>query len=145
VATHAAAVARLLAHWRQPPMVQMLGLLHDAADAYTGGIITPMRQAICAEAGGDTAGAIEVRLLRAILARFRVEGHGWPLVKAAGAAVFAAEWRDLMEGPCPSPADPAPFAVKPQPSARAEQDFLDLFARLEAEAGLTLPPNPTST
>jgi 5'-deoxynucleotidase YfbR-like HD superfamily hydrolase len=139
VADHSLNVARFLAMKKASPSVQMLGLLHDAHEAYLGDIVHPVRREIAAYASFDLVTRIADRLDVAIMNAFGfglLESSGdeaW--VRAADAAVFAAEWRDLMQGPCPIVIEAAPFAIKPRNSEKSEEDFLRSFERLRIEVG----------
>lgn len=139
VADHSLNVMKYMALRKAPPELQMLGLLHDAHEAYLGDIISPVRREIAAHATFDVVQRIADRLDSAILKAFRV-WHASSLgalawVRTADAAVFAAEWRDLMHGPCPIKADAAPFAIKPRLAVRAEEEFLTTFERLQMLIG----------
>ena len=141
VADHSLNVVRLLSLRRAPASIQMLGLLHDAHETYIGDITTPVRAELAAACGDDIVWRMCQRLDQAILASAGLSsGTRIPLrtlafVSAADAAVFAAEWRDFMQGPCPSLVDPAPFAIKPRNADRSEEDFLWVFHRLRVEMG----------
>lgn len=139
VADHSLNVVRLMALRKAPPELQMLGLLHDAHEAYLGDIISPVRCEIAAHATFDVVQRIADRLDSAILKAFRV-WHAASLgalawVRTADTAVFAAEWRDLMHGPCPVNVEAAPFAIKPRLAGKAEEDFLTTFERLHMLIG----------
>jgi 5'-deoxynucleotidase YfbR-like HD superfamily hydrolase len=139
VADHSLNVTRFLAMKKAPPAVQMLGLLHDAHEAYLGDITAPVRREIAAYASFDLVARIADRLDVAIMNAFgfgllpSLGEEAW--VRSADAAVFAAEWRDLMQGPCPTVIEAAPFAIKPRSADKAEEDFLRTFERLRIEVG----------
>jgi uncharacterized protein len=139
VACHSLSVVRFLAMKKAPPLVQMFGLLHDAHEAYLGDIIHPMRREIAAYATFDVVSRIADRLDGAIQKAFGLRempsfgGLAW--VRSADQAVFAAEWRDLMRGPCPVAVEAAPFAIKPRSADKAEEEFLRTFDRLTIEIG----------
>jgi hypothetical protein len=139
VADHSLNVARLLAMRKAPPEVQMLGLLHDAHEAYLGDITTPVREEIAYYAAYDVVERLATRFDNAIFKAFGV-WHDATLgnlswVRAADTAVFAAEWRDLMPGPCPAQAEAAPFPIKPRSPDKAEEDFLKAFEELQLRMG----------
>lgn len=140
VACHSLNVVRFLAMKKAPPLMQMFGLLHDAHEAYIGDITEPMRREIAAYATFDVVGRIAERLDAAIQKAFGL--HDMPRlipaawwVRPADQAVFAAEWRDLMRGPCPIDVEAAPFAIKPRNADKAEEEFLRMFERLTIEIG----------
>lgn len=139
VACHSLNVVRFLATKKAPPLVQMFGLLHDAHEAYIGDITEPMRREIAAYASFDVVTRIAERIDKAIWQAFGLDaapgfgGLAW--VRSADQAVFAAEWRDLMRGPCPLKVEAAPFAIKPRNADKAEEEFLRTFERLLIEIG----------
>jgi hypothetical protein len=149
MADHSITMVSILAIGRQPPLVQMLGLLHDAHEAYIGDITTPVRQEIAAFAGFDVMARIASRLDRAIRLAFGLAADAHVphvgAVLAADRAALGAEWRDLMEGPPPFVMHhPCPFPIKPRSPDRAEEEFLRLFGQLRREIG-PLPSLITTT
>jgi 5'-deoxynucleotidase YfbR-like HD superfamily hydrolase len=85
VAEHSVLVAALC-----PPADALWGLLHDAAEAYTGDITTPLKNMLAG------AREIEGRIARAVAEKFALP---WPMpaaVKRADAQALAWEMRDLM-------------------------------------------------
>ena len=66
VAQHCVLVAGML-----PPEKRLRGLLHDASEAYTKDVITPMKLLL-----GDVFADIEERIERCIAERFEIE---WPI------------------------------------------------------------------
>lgn len=139
VADHSLNVARLLSMRKAPPATQMLGLLHDAHEAYLGDITAPVRCELSAHAGFDVVSRISEKLDIAILEAFDITEHATfvnvTMVKHADAALLAAEWRDFMQGPCPTVEEPAPFAIRPRNPDRSEEEFLRTFDRLLIEMG----------
>lgn len=139
VADHSLNVSRLLAMRQASPTVQMLGLLHDAHEAYIGDITTPMRRQIKAVAGCDVVEQTAARLDQAIRQAFGLGRHALARdlaeVHEADQAVLAAEWRDLMEGPSPIASAPASFAIKPRNADQAEISFLRTFDLLVLAMG----------
>lgn len=127
VAQHSVLVSDWLrAHGRSE--LEVWGLLHDAAEAYTGDIVRPIKRSLPAVA------AMEEPVERAISERFRLI---WPMpaeVKRADNAVLLAEARDLM-GPPPQPwsdrgEEPWPSAITPWAPEEARKIFLQVAARL---------------
>ena len=145
VADHSLNVVRWLAMSKASPFVQLLGLLHDAHEAYIGDITEPMRREISEWAGRSIVEQIAGRLDKAIRLAFdlgeTVDSRMLDRVQLADRAVAAAEWRDLMDGPSPIAAQPAPFAIKPKNSDQAEAAFLKTFQLLHTEVG-PAPTNP---
>jgi uncharacterized protein len=100
VAMHSMLVAWILRLGNYSPRVQLLGLLHDAHEAYTGDVATPLKRAL-ALASIDGKGAlkrIEDGLDRAIHAHFDLiaTGDDKLAIKAADLLALATEFRDLM-------------------------------------------------
>ncbi|MEN6306012.1 MAG: HD domain-containing protein [Armatimonadia bacterium] len=147
VADHSLNVARLLGMWKADAELQLLGLLHDAHEAYFGDITTPVRRELAAWAGADHVQRMADRLDRAIFQAFRLNSIATSFahakVRDADAAVYAAEWRDLMPGPCPMPVAPASFPIKPRNADKAEEEFLKTFDRLRLDAGTDLLTSTT--
>lgn len=139
VADHSLNVVRYLALQRASAAVQLLGLLHDAHEAYIGDITAPMRRQIKAMIGHDVVEAIADRLDRAVWQAFGLTRHLLTMdiaaVKLADQAVLAAEWRDLMEGPAPFTGSAASFAIKPRNPDQAEIAFLKTFDLLKLALG----------
>lgn len=143
VADHSINVVRWLGMLKAPPITQMLGLLHDAHEAYMGDITTPVRRQVKACVSIDVFRQIADQLDQVIRSAFGLaeltDARHLAAVDLADQAVFAAEWRDLMDGPSPSLFTPAPFAIKPRSPDKAEQDFLRFFERLRVEIGPAHP------
>lgn len=92
VAQHSCLVSQLL-----PPRLRLAGLLHDAAEAYTGDWSSPMKVLVRLEAPGLLE-KIHGRIERAVEERFGLklaeEDHA--LIKWADYTLLATEKRDLM-------------------------------------------------
>lgn len=85
VAQHCVLVSRLV-----PRDLAMEGLMHDAAEAYVGDMVRPLKDLV-----GDAYRHIEESVEVAIAGRFGLE-HPWPPeVKTADVIVFHTEVRDL--------------------------------------------------
>lgn len=121
VAEHSVRVSRLL-----PPRLQLWGLLHDAAEAYLGDCVRPVKELLPGYRD------MEALAMMAVVGKFGLE---WPEpreVKIADLVLLATEKRDLM------PADdgwalgcePLRAAIRPWSPAAAEAAFLDAFYRL---------------
>lgn len=150
VAQHSCVVARLVsqAHARNP-LLQLQALLHDAHEAFTGDITTPLKQALgpaAAQALQRLQDGLDAAIHAALGVALPSETHA-SLIARADAIALATEWRDLMPGPCPIAAPPANFAIRPLPWDRAEDLFLRTFDRLSIAAGILMPgpftPTPT--
>lgn len=122
------------------PKYALAGLMHDAPEAYTGDIITPLKRRL------PEFRAVEDAIARAVALRFDLP-HPLPReVKEMDALALAWEGRDLMKPPvATAQADHMFFrtgigrTAHPQPiSATAAYDhFLERFAEL---AGDPTPP-----
>lgn len=140
VADHSCLVAAILR--RETPRVALIGLLHDAHEAYLGDIVSPAKRALFGSPVIPTrfdglAGALD-------LAIFDACGIAPPSidemkrVAVADEIALVTEWRDLMEHGAPCPIDgvpPARNAVKPLTWSRAEEKFLSVFHELTIAAG----------
>jgi uncharacterized protein len=109
---------------------QLAGLLHDAAEAYVGDIITPVKHAI---KGFDK---IEAKIMGAIRTRFGLdEGRSfWNEVKKADDMIMATEFRDvarhgIRQGGFPYPPLKAKIRAFWEP-ASAKARFLERFEQL---------------
>ena len=103
VGEHSLHVSALLAH--HEPLIQAWGLLHDAAEAYLGDMVRPIKQRM------PEFIAIEDRLLQCIAKRFDLV---WPIpdvVFDADDSMLATEFRDLMHSPPQTPLRMQPFPV----------------------------------
>jgi len=147
VADHSLNVVRFLSQRKAPAEIQMLGLLHDAHEAYLGDITSPVRREIAAHVTFDVVQRIADRLDQAIFKAFGIwhaaslGAHAW--VRTADEAVAAAEWRDLIPGTSRSSfAAAAPFPIKPRSPDKAEEEFLKTFEQLQLRMGpVQAPPS----
>lgn len=139
VADHSLNVVRYLAHSKAPALVQLLGLLHDAHEAYIGDVIGPMRRELADWAGRDIVQRIADRFDQAIRKAFGLPVHigvgTMAMIHVADEVILSAEWRDLMPGAPPVFAQPAPFAIKPRNADQSELAFLKAFDQLRLEVG----------
>ena len=120
VAQHSVHVSYLV-----PPELAAAGLLHDAAEAYTGDIPKPWKQEL------PDFRALSAMWESAIMIRFRVN-ISTLAVKHADDTALATEKRDLMVHNTPwvewahgaPEVDPDPFGIIPLTPKEAEADFL---------------------
>jgi len=130
VAEHSVHVADLLRGWGEPTDVQRAGLMHDAAEAYVGDLIGPMKKALRALAGGPSGfDEIERRWSLAIGGRFGVALE--PMsdsVKLADLAQFAQEDFELRGVPIPGLFSGRP--VQSMGPSCAMEFFVDAAERL---------------
>lgn len=113
-----------------PPAHALAGLLHDAAEAYVGDLVRPLKRHIH---GYD---AIEDRVWRAIAERYGVPVDLHESVKIADNAVLLAEQAQIM-GPPPEPwnvpGEPAAVTINGLNPNEARSAFLDRFTQLTGE------------
>ena len=110
------------------------GLMHDAAEAFIGDVVRPLKQLL------PDYRTIERGVEAAVFARFGLEGGIPASVKEADLEVLAAEQEQIMP---PGTADwaraaaiePARVRVRHLPPAQAKRDFLERFALLGGSPG----------
>jgi hypothetical protein len=124
VAEHSVLVSRVV-----PAEYALLGLMHDATEAYVGDVIRPLKPAL---AGYK---AIEDQVWLAIASRFGLPSGLPNEIKAADNAVLLAEQKVLMKD-APAPwcvgGEAAKVLVTGVAPKVAEREFLDRFAELIA-------------
>ena len=129
VAQHSFLVSTLLARWDASPLVQMIGLLHDASEAYLVDLPTPLKKH---RFFGQSYRAAERPLQKAICNHFSLPTKQPALVDKADAVLLATEvkylmrsdreyWQKLKEKP-----DPETVIERWAPEY-AKRMFLDLF------------------
>lgn len=127
VASHSILVSHIV-----PPGLALQGLMHDAAEAYMGDVMTPLKALL------PRYQAIEDRLLGCILRHFDIEDRGRDAVKRADrAALLAEKWQILH---CYDPWDSIPedtqvvdYDIRPRHAGDARlaaRDFLDRYEEL---------------
>ena len=129
VGEHSLYVSTLLEH--HGPNIQTWGLLHDAAEAYLGDMVRPIKKHM------PDFQAIEDRLLQRIARRF---GLAWPIpdvVFDADDIMLATEFRDLMNAPPQSPLRMPPFPVAIPQHIGSPEVIRELFMTRAASLGLT--------
>ncbi len=111
-----------------PPEMAMIGLLHDASEAYIGDISKPMKLVV-----GPRIAEIEDRVYAAIAERFGLPPEIPEEVKLADLRTFATEKRDILSpatavwGECPPPYD---FHIIPIGWRAAESMFRAFYVDL---------------
>jgi hypothetical protein len=135
VAQHSCVVADVVAALDAGPADQLWALLHDAAEAYLLDLPHPLKHNTVL---GDAYRAIEAPLQAVICARFGLPEEPPADVKEADRAVLASERLAFMQESFdwPELAGVAAIDLQLEPwlPARAEREFLERFARLEAAA-----------
>lgn len=138
VAQHSLLVASVL-----PPELHRAALLHDAAEAYLGDMVKPLKRLL------PDFGRIEAGVTQLIAQAFAVEfgsddAHATPVqrqihvaIKHADMVALATEKRDLMPHSVEPWSylhgiQPLPQAIHPLPPHEAKQAFLDAWAVAEA-------------
>ena len=126
VAQHSLAVAELVA-----PHQRMAALLHDAAEAYLGDMVKPLKVLLPAFA------VLEERVTDIIARAFEIDFSDYAPIKRADLIALATEKRDLM----PHSAErwaylddivALPELIVPMSPGEAKTRFLETFARLSA-------------
>ena len=137
VAQHSVWVARYVEQ-RHPgrPLLALHALLHDAAEAYLGDVVRPLKPAMVVERAGtyELFAVTEDRVMATIIARFGLEpldfvdyGH----IKFADNVALATEARDLMGDPrWPGLPEPAKERIDFLSPRAARTQFLREFERL---------------
>lgn len=124
VAQHSVIVASIL-----PPELKLVGLLHDASEAYLGDIVQPLKELL------PEYSIIESKFNHVIGQRFNVDLNHHDQVKKADLIALATEKRDLMpmeivEWLALEGINPLLRTIKPQNPMVAKQSFLDTFFKL---------------
>lgn len=120
VAQHSIFVAKALRP--HGPRLQLLGLLHDAPEAYLGDVSRPLKVAI--REVSDVYDEAEYRLEHAIYKRFGIKGPSTQertLIKWADDLALAVEARDIVDGDKPwvhDLPDPTGHVLFPRSAAR---------------------------
>lgn len=143
VADHCLNVQRLLREQGSSPEVQLLGLLHDAPEAYLGDVASPTKAHL------PDYKLAEDRAMGAIAGRFGATLHGHELcertVKRADIVMLVTEARDLLPAGTleayakqgiPPQADPRPLRRRfVLPIWRAEREYLRTLKALRIACG----------
>lgn len=121
VAQHSLLVADLL-----EPELKLAGLLHDAAEAYLGDMVKPLKLVL------PEFSAIEDRISQLINRHFGIADLDHRAIKRADLTMLATEKRDLMPHSTEAWAsikgfEPLPFAIAPMLPEEAKAAFLTAF------------------
>jgi 5'-deoxynucleotidase YfbR-like HD superfamily hydrolase len=141
VAQHSVLVSHLV-----PEIWALEGLMHDAAEAYVGDIVGPLKQLV------PDFKRIEVSVERAIEARFGLAfDECRPLIKDADLRMLRTEQRDLTAGHAHNwkgldAYRPLRKKLVAQSPTMAESDFLARFIELSVyRPPIVIPPQPEGT
>ncbi len=126
VAQHSLLVASLV-----PSRLRLAALLHDAAEAYLGDMVKPLKQCFPAFS------AMEAKVMAIIGKRFGVDTFTAAAIKRADLIALATEKRDLMPNstePWPSlrGLQPTPTRIVPMAPVEANEGFLEMYRQLAA-------------
>lgn len=124
VAQHSLIVASLV-----PPQLRLAALLHDAAEAYLGDMVKPLKVLL------PEFAAIEDQVTALIAEAFAIDFSDYAPIKRADLIALATEKRDLMPHSVERWAylddiRALPEAIAAMSPSQAKQAFLDEFARL---------------
>ncbi len=124
VAQHSLLVAGLV-----PARLRLAALLHDAAEAYLGDLVKPLK------AFFPEFSRLEEGVMAIIGERFSVTGFTDPAIKRADLIALATEKRDLMPHSSEAWASlggimPVPARIQPQAPHEAKAAFLERFREL---------------
>ncbi len=140
VALHSVNVARVLASWKASAEIRLIGLLHDAHEAFIGDVTSPMKQELSSWAGADHVERSADRIDSILFHKLGLAQHVNPatrrLIAKADAVMLATEWRFAMRGPCPSLETPAAFEVRELHWTKAKEGFQKMLDQLLQECGL---------
>jgi len=132
IAQHSVLVSKLLEEWKHPVEIVFEGLMHDAAEAYVGDVISPIKRSIPAFSD------VEHMTWVAIADRYNLPHVQSPVVGKADIAMLLVEKRDLC---APEPLSWGISYEGPLPVRRikelgwkdAKAMFLKRFAELTAK------------
>ncbi len=121
VAQHSLFVAALV-----PARLKLAALLHDAAEAYLGDMVKPLKALF------PEFSRMEQAVMSVIGQRFGTTGFDTPAIKRADLIALATEKRDLMPNSCePWPTlsgiAPVPARIQPLAPHKAKAAFLERF------------------
>lgn len=123
----------ILASHLVPPADALHALLHDAAEAYVGDMVSPLKDLL------PGFKAIEARIWMAIAARFEIAARMPASIKEADLVLMATERRDLLPPGTPWPSlegiQPLPNRIVPWPPAFARLAFKRRFKQLVWSSG----------
>ena len=110
----------------------LMGLLHDATEAYCQDLSSPIKRTPELKSYRD----LEAKIQLAVCKKFSLNEVESPDVKNADLVLLATEARDLLLNPRKDfdlKVKPLPFTIVPLPPAEAKKLFLERFAELISE------------
>jgi len=125
IAQHSVFVSKIV-----PSEQALAGLFHDAAEAYTGDIVSPLKKFLPPEFK-----EIEKEIEKAVLEHFGIKDINHSEIKKADKIALFTEMRDLMKKPHSKWEDvdsynPHPDKIVPLSPEEAEKEFLERFEEL---------------
>lgn len=138
VAQHSVLVCRLLERHKYPATVQLLGLLHDASEAYLNDMISPIKEDSRMVAYRDCERGVEKAVMQHFMLQpYLVVNNAWTdTVAHFDQVALAIERRDAV-----APNPDWPYSVDPHPGfsvseiswTMAEHQFLNQARRLHVD------------
>lgn len=125
VAQHSVYVSQLCSHDHK-----LVGLLHDATEAYIGDMVTPLKRLV------PDFQQYEASLYHVIAKQFGLPRELPQEVKDADITMLAAEARDLLNADVSTwglTSAPESIRIEPWPSKLAEKYFLEAFHTIDGE------------
>ncbi len=126
VAQHSVMVSRLV-----PEQHAMIGLMHDASEAFIGDVAKPLKELL------PDYKQVEARIEEFVLGRFGIDPHHMPPdIKRADMIALLTEQRDLMHGPDKDVMkkwniEPLQEKIIPLPPKEAKELFLERYREIK--------------
>lgn len=116
----------VMASWITDPQNRLEVLMHDAAEAYVGDMVSPLKAEL------PQYQAIELRIKALIWKKFGLHFGAHDEMRRVDLVMLATERRDLLleqhtRWPCLDGVIPASFIIEPWPPAQAREAFLARF------------------
>lgn len=125
VAQHSVMVSKLV-----EPQYALIGLLHDASEAFVGDVAKPLKELL------PDYKQVEARIEEFVLSRFGIDPHNIPAsIKTADIIALVTEQRDLMHGPDAElmrkyKVAPLEEKIIPLPPKQAKDLFLERYREI---------------
>lgn len=125
VGQHSLLVSLQLEQWGYCKKTQMIGLMHDAVEAFTGDVAKPLKNLL------PDYRKIEHKCEKAIFEKYGLEFPMQACIKDADNAVFVAERQQLQpDVPVELDIPAAPFKIVPWTAEKAKREFLKRYKEL---------------